>query len=100
MIRKRALYKATRLVVFSNKVMQVMLFKDTDNGRRVAIISVPRTAGYFDSAIAQYIKDNYKEYAGWKMMNRYLPELKDRVLPLYDWKEGDPLPELLDKKKH
>lgn len=100
MIRKRALYKATRLVVFSNKVMPVMLFKDTDNGRRVAIISVPRTAGYFDSAIAQYIKDNYKEYAGWKMMNRYLPELKDRVLPLYDWKEGDPLPELLDKKKH
>ena len=100
MIRKRALYKATRLIVFSNKVIQVMLFKDTDNGRRVAIASVPLTVGYFDSAIAQHIKDNYKEYEGWKMMNRYLPELKDRVLPLYDWKEGDPLPELLDKKKH
>ena len=33
-------------------------------------------------------------------MNRYIPELKNRVRPLYDWKEGDPLPELLDKKKH
>ena len=94
MIRKRALYKATRLIVFSNKVIQVMLFKDTDNGRRVAIVSVPLTVG-----IAQYIKDNY-EYEEWKMINRYLPELKDRVLPLYDWKEGDSFPELLDKKKH
>ena len=100
MIRKRALYKATRLIVFSKKVIQVMLFKDTDDGRRVDIVSVPLTAGYFDSAIAQYIKDNYKEYTGWKMMNRYIPGFENRVLPLHDLKEGDPLPELLDKKKH
>ena len=101
MIRKRALSKAMRLIVFSKKIIEVMLFKNTDEGRRIAaVVSVPLTAGYFDSAIAQYIKDNYKEYAGWKMMNRYIPELKNRVRPLYDWKEGDPLPELLDKKKH
>lgn len=100
MIRKRALSKAMRLIVFSKKIIEVMLFKNTDEGRRMAVVSVPLTAGYFDSAIAQYIKDNYKEYTGWKMMNRYIPELKNRVRPLYDWKEGDPLPELLDKKKH